>query len=152
MLRFHIFLPRDRYKPGRLHVFDATGRLIHSDVPVLGKADNGRAAKAGNPDRAPMQPFGDTPTGSYVPTRRVMFGAPHDRLGKGWFPIEGATGDALVACTAGGRTGLGLHAGRGNDRLVPTYGCLRVLDSDFDALAALAGDAPVQIVVEEAGA
>ena len=62
----------------------------------------------------------------------------------------GLQGDAATAVECG-RTGLGLHAGRGDDRLVPTYGCLRITDLHFDRLAeCLDGDA-VEIRILEQG-
>ena len=58
-----VTLPRNRNIPGELVALDDDGYVIHQ-CPVLGKADNARAAAAGNPTRNPLLPFGDTPRGS----------------------------------------------------------------------------------------
>lgn len=148
MKRIHVFLPADRTKPGYLHLFDDDGSAQDLDLECLGKADNGRAAAEGNPSRDPTKPYGDTPSGRYERTRIVDFDAPHARMGRAWIPLTGETGDALEAMQRG-RTGLGIHAGRGDGRLVPTYGCLRMLDHDFEVLAGALGDEEFRVTIED---
>jgi hypothetical protein len=58
-------LPRDRRNAGVLWVEDDNGRKIAGDYPALGKSDSQTAADKGNPNRDPLQPYGDTPLGDY---------------------------------------------------------------------------------------
>lgn len=146
MFRIKIFLPADRARAGVLRVFKGPTQEYMMDRPCLGKADNARAAKAGNPTRDPALPYGDTPTGEFAVSRYFPFAETHPRIGDGWIPMTGLSGQAEDA-VRGGRTGLGIHAGRGNDRLVPTYGCVRLLDSDMAWLAKLVGDSEIRTEV-----
>lgn len=148
MYRIKIYLPADRRRKGVLRVFRGPTQEYMMDAPCLGKADNGRAAKAGNPDRDPALPYGDTPAGEYAPAKYVRFAEPRPRIGEGWIPMTGISGQAGDA-VRGGRTGLGIHAGRGDGRLVPTYGCLRMLDRDMAWLAKLVGGDEILIEVFE---
>lgn len=147
-----------RQRPGFFMLTDDDGRFYLSGY-CLGKADNGEALKRGNAARIPTLPYGDTPTGDYGPTRLVLFDHRHARMGIGWIPIEGANGDALVARQKkdradlpdeGARSGLGIHAGRGSERLVPTYGCVRLKDSDFARLAEIVGERTIEVSIGEA--
>ncbi|MEN8723845.1 MAG: hypothetical protein ABF335_13285 [Alphaproteobacteria bacterium] len=131
--RLTIFLPKDRTKMGWFNLLTGDDHLLMTG-PARGKADNQRAIKEGNPMRLPIKPYGDTPSGTFHETSPVTFAKPHGRLGVGWIPLRGKSGDALVAESIGGREGLGLHAGRGDDHLMATYGCIRVTDSDYDRL------------------
>ena len=148
MFHLYVELLSDRVQPGTAMLVDAEGDQ-RGFWSILGKADNGRAARAHNAARHPGLPYGDTPSGIYHPSRIVMFAEEHERIGKGWLPLTGAYGMAKWATTTGGRTGLGLHAGRGNDRLVPTFGCLRLRDQDFDRLRTIIGDDPIRVIVVE---
>ena len=148
MYRIDISLPLSRPRPGMLVLSNTEGRPLLPPFFCLGKADNARATRAGNPDRDPTKPYGDTPAGVYAETSLVKFGAAHRRLGRAWIPIDGAEGQALRA-VEGGRTGLGIHAGRGNDRLIPTYGCVRMLDREFDLLAHRVGRGPIVVTIVE---
>jgi hypothetical protein len=139
-LKIRITLPPDRTLPGRLTYAQIT-------VPCLGKADNARAAVHGNPKRNPVHPWGDTPTGRYAPARAVWF-ATRTPLGEAWLPLEGVHGDALTA-RHNGRTGLGIHAGRGSGRLVPTYGCVRLRARDFYAMLSEAGERRIEVEIVE---
>lgn len=147
MRKIHVFLFADRTKPGVLALLDEGG--ADACWPCLGKADNARAVLAGNDGRDPAYPYGDTPTGGYRATRLVRFATTHPRLGAAWFPIEGESGQAVEARIKGGRTGLGIHAGRGDDKLVPTYGCVRMRQTDFDRLAALVDGEWLKVAVSE---
>lgn len=159
MKRLRVFLPPNRVQPGWAHLIGSTGAVIES-WPILGKADNAKAAAKGNPTRDPLRPFGDTPTGDYAPVKVVEFTdaelAKGTSVGRRWFHLRGTGGDAAIACgpvvgafNAGARTGLGLHAGRPGERLVPTYGCLRMLENDLEDLCAAVGDDALQVSVEE---
>ena len=70
------------------------------------------------------------------------------RLGPAWIPIIGVHGDALTA-RQNGRVGLGIHGGLGNDKLIATYGCVRMLDKDFGRLDELLGDAEVGVTIRD---
>lgn len=145
-----ITFPSNRIYAGFFTVVDDQGVLLMSGR-ALGKADNGRARRAGNLSRNSTLPYGDTPTGQYEPAFVVKRDPPHPRIGKAWIPIIGMGGDALIAATTGGRTGLGIHAGRldTDGRLVPTYGCVRISDRDFDQLWQLVDDEPINIMIVE---
>lgn len=143
--RILILLPRDRTRPGVLHLFGADGAQLEA-VPCRGKADGARAAKEGNPSRSSIRRYGDTPTGRYKRTRPTSTGDAATKLGPTWIPLEGAEGDALIA--KHDRTGLGIHAGRGNE-LIATYGCIRVGQNDFDDLVAAIGEDDVDVTIEE---
>lgn len=142
-----ILLPRNRLHVGRLIVADADVLSLH-ECDCLGKADNARAARERNPERDPTRPYGDTPAGLFSSPGIVTFAAPHPRLGHAWLPMEGIQGQAHKA-VLGGRTGLGIHAGRGNDRLVPTYGCVRVRDADFGAIEEIVKGAAIRVLIVE---
>ena len=132
-------LPRNRNIPGELVAFDDDGNVLHR-CPVLGKADNLRAAREGNPTRDPLRRFGDTPTGLWRCGKR---GPVPPASTYGVHPVVTMTpisGDALRAST---RSGIWLHGG-GPGRnsatafLRPTFGCLRVADDDMGQIWTLA--------------
>ena len=148
MFRIKIYLPAIRARQGILRLFRGPTQEYMMDAPCLGKADNARAAKANNLTRDPALPYGDTPTGEYAVTRYFGFAEPHPRIGNGWIPITGISGQAEDA-VEGGRTGLGIHAGRGDDRLIPTYGCVRMLDRDMAWMAKLVGQEEIRVEVFE---
>lgn len=145
MRRIIAFLPIDRKEPGRLHLFDLDGELLHT-AACFGKADNAKAISEGNPERDPIQPYGDTPAGDFKPCKVERFDPPHPRIGSSWIPLHGASGDAMRAMLS--RTGLGVHAGRGDGQLIPTYGCLRVRDRDMAVLAREIGNDSVTVTIE----
>lgn len=149
-MRIVIFLPRDRAKQGLLHLFGDDGRFLTGNIRCLGKADNQRAIEAKNPLRDSTRPYGDTPSGTYAPSKVTLFEPVHPRLGKAAILIDGVEGNALIAKEEG-RTGLAIHGGRGNDGLVPTYGCVRVLDRDMEKLVMALGDLPVTVEIEDLG-
>lgn len=147
-LKIHITLPRDRRKPGIFRLLDMSDRVLF-DAPCLGKADNARAAREGNPTRDPKRPYGDTPTGDYAPARVWRLDPPHRVMGPLVIELEGASGDALQA-RINGRRGLAIHGGRGDARLVATLGCIRLRDKSMAEVARLCGDATLHICIEEA--
>lgn len=148
-MHLDIVLTSNRRYAGFFTLIDSEGVLVLAGR-ALGKADNGRAATEGNPTRQSTLPYGDTPTGDYKPAHVVKIDPPHRRVGKHWIPISGKSGDALQALVEG-RKGLGIHAGRldTDGRLVPTYGCVRMSDRDFDQLVLALGDSEVSITVSE---
>lgn len=150
-MKLLVTLPPNRAYSGYFLATDDDGVLLASGR-CLGKSDNGQAARHNNPDRDPTKEYGDTPTGDYHPTKAVMW-AFENKFGKGWIPIDGATGQAMAAME-GGRSGLAIHAGRmySDGRLTPTYGCVRVSTVDFDKIvAAAAGGEILVTVIEEQG-
>lgn len=149
-MKLTVTLPPNRAYQGYFVATDAAGKLLTSGR-CLGKADNQRAKKEGNPDRDQRKPYGDTPTGTYAPTRAVMYALESPKYGKGHIILDGLTGNAKAA-VEGGRTGILIHAGRDftDGRLVPTYGCLRVSPKSFDdiVLAAAGGEIWMTIMGE----
>ena len=142
-----IELPEYRFNEGVFTLVGPRGEAVLGG-PCLGRADGLRAKEANNSPRWADKPYGDTPTGIYQLRRIVHFNPPHARLGAAWLPLEGQFGQALFACTKGGRSGLGVHGGRG-EKLVPTYGCIRMRDSDFAAFSQLVATALVRTVIVE---
>jgi hypothetical protein len=143
-----ILLPLDRTQPGTLSVLNSDGSAAFGPVACLGKADNGMAAQHGNVGRDSTKPYGDTPLGTYaaVPMWRPSVG-PTD-MGNLIIPLHPLTGDAWLA-EQNGRTGLAIHGGRGSDRLIPTDGCVRLLDKDIASLSDFMGNSALPIVIKE---
>lgn len=149
IVQIHIALPADRTRPGTLDLI-VEGLVALRSIPCLGKADNARAAAAKNRDRNPLLPYGDTPLGVYRAVPVVTHQPPHKRMGRWSIALLGVGGPARDAMVL--RSGLAIHAGRGNDRLVPTFGCVRLLDRDMAMLAQkLAGRAARIEITELAG-
>ncbi|MGD8325520.1 MAG: hypothetical protein PVF65_01265 [Sphingomonadales bacterium] len=142
-----ILLPKDRRIHGQLFCLGPQGEILF-DCPALGKADSSRARHKDNPTRSPVLPYGDTPCGNYRPSEVIPLHPAHPRIGELWIPLEGEDGDAALAHSKG-RRGLGIHAGRGDDRLVPTFGCVRLLDQDMQHIHQLAGQHQFKISIEE---
>lgn len=141
-----VTLPRDRRQSGDFSLIDPAGNTMLVG-PCLGKADNQRAMEAGNINRDPVRPYGDTPAGHYKPTRIQHLVPAHHRMGVYVIAMVGSAGQALAAMTE--RTGLYVHGGRGDARLWPTYGCLRLLDRDMLAIQRRVGDALIAIEIGE---
>lgn len=153
-LRIVVKLPprTARQSPGTLRLLEESTGVELLACPCLGKADGQAAAAAGNPSRDPTKAEGDTPTGVYAAAKLLPI-APsdpnHDHMGDWFLPLIGISGDAMRAKN-NGRHGLAIHAGRGDDRLVPTHGCLRIRTLDMTALKdALAGRAVDEIAIDE---
>lgn len=128
-------LPKDRYQPGTLQVWDGTSILM--ECVCLGKSDNKMAASKGNPTRNPLEQFGDTPTGVY---KVVIGGKKTDTHAYGplailaLIPISGMALKSYQGSYR--RSDLALHSGARNSAggLRPTYGCLRIFDEDMARL------------------
>jgi hypothetical protein len=151
--RLHVLLPKDRTKMGWFHLYGEDGEHLQAGR-ALGKADNDRAAKEGNPERITTLPYGDTPAGRFKLTRvHPVSAEKQPRMGVKWLPIEGESGDAAVANQV--RTSLGIHAGRDGDprtqagELVPTNGCVRIAPRAAGMLWANIGSSAVLVTVED---
>lgn len=150
-----VTVPKDRREPGTLLVTDEAGGVLHR-CQCLAKSDSQYALQHGNPSRDPTKAGGDTPTGLWQLTT-IDERSEGEGLNMGrwviWLglPLGGiaVNGDARIA-EANGRRELAIHAGRGNDRLVPTHGCIRILDHDAEALHQAIGTDDVQVQVQEA--
>jgi len=145
-MKIDVTLPADRTKTGTLQlVDDATGLTLFGPVAVLGRAARNTAAAHGNPTGDSLQPFGDTPTGTYsVPEILANGGTtsrPMAQYGQsGSIRLDPTGGDAAAA-KSNGRTGLLIHAGRhafssviDPKALKPTNGCIRMRDWDMQGL------------------
>lgn len=164
MQTIKVTLPRGRQFPGSLRLTTTsvgganTELTLFGPIPVLGRADSADAARHGNPDRNPLKPYGDTPTGTFACT---VVGAgdslrsygPHGRIllrAVGGAALL-AAGDGLAITTDDGhRAGLMIHGGApGNGGgLRPTHGCLRLSNENMAALLAVLKE-PVQCIVSE---
>ncbi len=152
-MRIAVLLPKDRTRPGTLRLLDDAGTPMLA-MPCLGKSDNAKALENDNPTRDPTKPWGDTPAGTYRPAKVRRFTPEHATLGPYAIPLIGIGGQALEA-VKGGRTELYIHAtrtndgGRGEDRLIPTYGCLRIEDDDMRALVEVLGETMAEIEIAQ---
>lgn len=137
-LRIEITLPRNRHKSGVLLLLG--GERVVATMLCLGRAAGELAAAGKNPTRDPVRRNGDTPLGVYLAPRGVE-ARPRNRqagFGAHWIPLDPIGGQAQTA-KDNGRAGLAIHGGRGDQRLVPTAGCVRVFDKDFATLRAAIG-------------
>lgn len=146
-VRIDIVLPKDRHQTGELLVTVDGHRL--PPMRCLGRAANEKAAEAHNPSHDPTRRNGDTPVGSYIARFGVTPRPSQGQRGFGthWIPLDPIGGQAQKA-EDNGRAGLAIHGGRGDDRFVPTAGCVRVHDKDFAIMRTAIGaakDFPVEI-------
>ena len=147
-------LSRNRNLVGKLIAFDDGTVLKIFECPVLGKADNARAKREGNPTRDPLLRFGDTPTGIWLCRKQGPVSPASTYGAHPVITMSPVSGDALRAST---RSGIWLHGGapgrnEATKLLRPTFGCLRVSDNDMGQIWILAkthGD-PAMIEVTEA--
>lgn len=143
-----ISLPKDRTKLGLLTLCgpDARGE----PHPIFSCACFGRSAgHADNPTRDPVKFRGNTPVGGYATTFVTRLAKPIAGIGSLWIGLDPISGQAQEAENAG-RTGLGIHGGRGDDVYKVTHGCIRLLDKDMAALAEAAGKLRFDVsIVEE---
>lgn len=135
-----INLYKDRTKLGQADLFD---RDILSAGPFacLGLADRAAAASHSNPDRNPLRPFGDTPTGLYIGA--VVPQSPDFRTygAYGRIMLTPHSGQCCVAeAEPNLRMGLMIHGGALNPAygkwggLRPTHGCIRMADVSLHAI------------------
>jgi hypothetical protein len=132
--RLVIRLPKKRDRYGSLTLHDAAGGVIEGPFAAIGRAGSVVAREAGNPDRLPTRPFGDTPLGIYrlrrlepAPTspKSLASHGPHGRL-----ILAPVSGDAALA-EAAGRLEFAVQGGSlgPNGALRATDGAIRVHDT-----------------------
>lgn len=142
-----IYLPKDRFKPGILEYYTPwEERLLVCDC--LGRSAGILDKLTGAVRRDPLQFRGNTPLGGYATTFVSHLPKPVLGIGSLWIPIDPVSGDALKA-EQNGRTGLGIHGGRGNGALKPTHGCIRLRDKDMAELARIAGKTRFTVDIRE---
>lgn len=134
-----IKLPKDRRQIGQLAVKDGDLTLL-AGIECRGKADNGTATARGNPSRIATMPYGDMPSGRWHECKVTKLAQPVDGIGGSWIPLEKPWSGDAVQAQINGRRGLAIHAGRGNDDLMATKGCIRIRDRDFARLCEVLGD------------
>lgn len=141
-----VTLPKDRTRPGRLEYRDIKGELAFS-CPALGRS----AGHPSNPTRDPMKHRGNTPVGRYAITFVSHLARPITGIGSLWIGLDPDDFYDTQARRAelAGRTGLGIHGGRGDAVLKPTHGCIRLTDRDMAALARIAGKTRFTVLVQE---
>ena len=154
-MKLTIYLHKDRTLPGVLVTTpDELEPPLSRAFTCLGKSDNKAAAKAGNPDRNPIEPYGDIPTGTYTGTvvklgaqmrdaqRERTYGPHHGIL---LTPVSGQAKEATK------RYGLAIHGGApaANGGLRPTFGCVRTKDDAMGALVSMIGGQTVDVEVIE---
>jgi hypothetical protein len=143
-----ISFPADRSKPGTLVLRDSAGKLIFS-CRAFGRS----AGHASNPSRDPMKFRGNTPLGKYATTFISHLAKPVTGIGSLWVGLDPDNFYDTQARRAekAGRTGLGIHGGRGDAVLKATHGCVRVLDRDMADFYRIAGKARFTVTIEEKG-
>jgi hypothetical protein len=150
-------LPANRDICGTLSIEGPGGRRLAGPFFVGGRADDRLAIDGGNPERNPLLPFGDTPTGAYrvadiVPTGRGT-AYPVEEFGAAGMVVLEATGGDAVLADANGRFRLFIHGGATLGGLLkPTEGSLRLANGDQRQLIRMlrqsAGE-PLSCVVSE---
>jgi len=156
--RLVIRLPKNRDRYGSLALHDSAGGIIEGPFPAIGRASSVLAIRAGNADRLPTRPFGDTPLGLYrlrrleaapaVPKSLASHG-PHGRL-----ILAPVSGDAALA-EAAGRFEFAIQGGRlgPGGALRSTDGAIRVHDTTIWILHdALRGREGLSCEIVRAGA
>lgn len=131
-----IYLPDDRFLPGRLQYWSPASQLLFS-CDCLGRSAGILDALTGTVRRDPLKYRGNTPLGGYALTFVSHLAKPIAGIGSIWIGLDPISGEALKA-EQNGRTGLGIHGGRG-ETLKPTHGCIRLRDTDMRELARVAG-------------
>lgn len=138
-MMIHVKLPKDRRQIGELAVLDGETTALHG-IECRGKAASDTAKERGNPSRITTMPYGDMPAGRWRGCKVVQLDKPADGIGGAWIPLEKPWSGDAVQAEINGRRGLAIHAGRGNDALMATKGCIRVRDRDFARLCEVLGD------------
>ncbi|ARR54774.1 hypothetical protein HY78_15690 [Rhizorhabdus wittichii DC-6] len=85
--------------------------------------------------------------GRYLRTRVIRLPRPIVGIGRRWISLTPQAGQALEAEKAG-RDGLGIQAGRGDERLLPTYGGIRILERDMSVIERLTLDLPFYVLIK----
>ncbi|WP_367614555.1 L,D-transpeptidase [Teichococcus coralli] len=141
-LVIRVELSEDRDQTGTLILQDGSGRRLGGPYPAFGRSDNATAKAHKNPARNPIQPYGDTPTGTYEIPRVVATGDETNYRSRSYGPngalvLRPTAGQALTAA-GNGRIGLMIHGGApgSGGRLRATHGCVRLSDQDMARLTA----------------
>ncbi|WP_052730177.1 L,D-transpeptidase [Sphingomonas sp. SRS2] len=143
-----IKLPSDRKLPGKLMLFSPAAGP--ADKPIFSCSCLGRSAgHANNPTRDPLKYRGHTPLGEYAVTFVTTLARPITGIGSLWVGLDPIGGQAQKAEDAG-RTGLGIHGGRGDEVFKMTHGCIRLLDRDMAALAKAAAKLRFDVSIVQA--
>lgn len=95
---------------------------------------------------------GNTPVGKYALTHITRLAKAITGIGTLWCPLDPSDFYDTQARRAeiAGRTGLGIHGGRGNELLKSTHGCIRVKDRDMEDFYRIAGKMRFTIIIGEA--
>lgn len=141
-----ITLPKNRQQPGQLVLRDSAGNILFS-CRCLGRS----AGHASNPSRDPMKFRGHTPVGKYATTFVTRLAKPITGIGSLWVGLDPDDFYDTPARRAekAGRTGIGIHGGRGDAVLKATHGCVRLLDRDMADFYRIAGKRRFTVTVEE---
>ena len=141
-----ITLPKDRRQSGVLVLRDNAGTILFS-CRCLSRS----AGHASNPSRDPMKFRGHTPTGKYALTFVTRLAKPIIGIGALWVGLDPDDFYDTPAWSAelAGRTGLGIHGGRGDLTLKATHGCIRLLDRDMADFERFAGKRRFTVLIEE---
>jgi hypothetical protein len=141
-----ITLPKDRRQSGALVLRDNANNILFS-CKCLGRS----AGHASNPARDPMKFRGDTPVGKYALTFVTQLAKPINGIGSLWVGLDPDNFYDTPARRAekNGRTGLGIHGGRGDAVLKATHGCVRLLDRDMADFHRIAGKRRFTVQIEE---
>lgn len=142
MRQICIRLPSNRDLEGEVHIQDEHGHVRSGPFPISGRAADPIAAANGNPERNPLLPFGDPPTGVYRIGGLRETGAANG-LRKDLYGRAGAivllpwSGDAALA-DAVGRFEILIHGGAPGDAgaLRMSVGHFRVSDATMANLIA----------------
>lgn len=130
-MRLIVQLPKDRTRLGLLRLEFGVGETMFW-CPCYGKADTAGAVAHNNPTRDPTKPYGDFAAGEY--RMEVIEADPNNVTKFGHaqrIQLTGVAGDALAG-VENGRFGILIHGGDlRNGELRPTFGCLRLQDSDM---------------------
>ncbi len=143
-----ITVPKDRTKAGKLVLHDANHNPLFSCLCLARSAGH-----ATNPTRDPLKYRGNTPVGKYALTHIVHLAKPITGIGSIWCPLDPDDFYDTQARKAElkGRTGLGIHGGRGDAALKATHGCVRLKDRDMADFARIAGKLRFTVEIREEG-
>lgn len=138
-MRLRSLLPKNRWQTGRLWVENDSGGTIAGPWLCRGKADGQIALQHHNPERNPLKPFGDHPTGTYTVAGLIHNKPPVSSYGPCFILLDPIDGEAVKAEDAE-RRGLAIHGGNptADGGLRATEGCLRTTNAAMTILAGLA--------------
>lgn len=141
-----ITVHQDRKQSATLTLIDERGATLFSCLCLARSAGH-----TSNPSRDPLHYRGDTPIGRYALTHVSRLPQPVTGIGTLWCPLDPNDFYDSQARRAelNGRTGLGIHAGRGNVFRKPTHGCVRLLDKDMEDFARIAGKTRFTVEIKE---